>query len=312
MTEKSALPEATERSLQILKKQIPAWGEYLLAQRGLSMRTVVSYRQDLENFFLFLDELDAGDKTSLDEHDLFLYLAWLRARKNAGRTLARRLSALRGFFEYTVEEGLLESNPASLLESPRLPQYLPEVLSKAEMDRLLQLPDMREKCGRRDRCLLEMLYAAGLRVSELCNLLVADVDMQRGLVLVSGKGAKDRLVPLHSLVLDLLQQWLSFWRDDFSPQSRYLFLNRSGKGLSRQYVWKMVKKYALLAGIRRSISPHTFRHSFATHLLEGGADLRAVQLLLGHADISATEIYTHVQAERLHALHRQFHPRSQS
>ena len=142
--------------------------------------------------------------------------------------------------------------------------------------------------------------------------VVADVDMQRGLVLVSGNGAKDRLVPLHSLVLDLLQQWLSFWRDDFSPQSRYLFLNRSGKGLSRQYVWKMVKKYALLAGIRRSISPHTFRHSFATHLLEGGADLRAVQLLLGHADISATEIYTHVQAERLHALHRQFHPRSQS
>ena len=244
MTEKSALPEATERSLQILKKQIPAWGEYLLAQRGLSMRTVVSYRQDLENFFLFLDELDAGDKTSLDEHDLFLYLAWLRARKNAGRTLARRLSALRGFFEYTVEEGLLESNPASLLESPRLPQYLPEVLSKAEMDRLLQLPDMREKCGRRDRCLLEMLYAAGLRVSEVCNLLVSDVDMQRGLVLVSGKGAKDRLVPLHSLVLELLQQWLSVWRDDFSPQSRYLFLNRSGKGLSRQYVWKMVKKYA--------------------------------------------------------------------
>ena len=155
-------------------------------------------------------------------------------------------------------------------------------------------------------------YHPGLRVSEVCNLLVADVDMQRGLVLVSGKGAKDRLVPLHSLVLDLLQQWLSFWRDDFSPQSRYLFLNRSGKGLSRQYVWKMVKKYALLAGIRRSISPHTFRHSFATHLLEGGADLRAVQLLLGHADISATEIYTHVQAERLHALHRQFHPRSQS
>ena len=165
---------------------------------------------------------------------------------------------------------------------------------------------------RRDRCLLEMLYAAGLRVSEVCNLLVSDVDMQRGLVLVSGKGAKDRLVPLHSLVLELLQQWLSVWRDDFSPQSRYLFLNRSGKGLSRQYVWKMVKKYALLAGIRRSISPHTFRHSFATHLLEGGADLRAVQLLLGHADISATEIYTHVQAERLHALHRQFHPRSQS
>lgn len=311
MTEKSSLPTAMGRSLLTLKKQVPAWGEYLLAQRGLAMQTVISYRQDLENFFLFLGELGGGDKTGLDEHDLFLYLAWLRARKHAGRTLARRLSALRGFFEYALEEGLLDTNPAKLLESPRLPQYLPEVLGKAEMDRLLQLPDMREKCGRRDRCLLEMLYAAGLRVSEVCNLKVADVDMQRGLVLVSGKGSKDRLVPLHSLVLDLLQQWLEQWRDDFSPQSRYLFLNRSGKGLTRQYVWKMVKKYALLAGIERTISPHTFRHSFATHLLEGGADLRAVQLLLGHADISATEIYTHVQAERLHALHRQFHPRSQ-
>ena len=240
-----------------------------------------------------------------------MYLAWLRARKNAGRTLARRLSALRGFFEYTVEEGLLESNPASLLESPRLPQYLPEVLSKAEMDRLLQLPDMREKCGRRDRCLLEMLYAAGLRVSEVCNLLVADVDMQRGLVLVSGKGAKDRLVPLHALVLDLLQQWLSFWRDEFSPQSRHLFLNRSGKGLSRQYVWKMVKNTPCWRayGVPYRRTPSAIP---LPPICWRGADLRAVQLLLGHADISATEIYTHVQAERLHALHRQFHPRSQS
>ncbi|WP_300717938.1 site-specific tyrosine recombinase XerD [uncultured Desulfovibrio sp.] len=312
MAEKNLSSAAPACPLQTLKKQIPGWGDFLLAQRGLSMRTVVSYRQDLENFFLFWEELGESDKASLDEHDIFLYLAWLRGRKNAGRTLARRLSALRGFFEYALEEGLLDANPAALLESPRLPRYLPEVLSRAEMERLLQLPDMREKCGRRDRCLLEMLYAAGLRVSEVCNLLVSDVDMQRGLVLVSGKGAKDRLVPLHALVLDLLQQWLEHWRADFSPRSRHLFLNRSGKGLTRQYVWKMVKKYALLAGIRRAISPHTFRHSFATHLLEGGADLRSVQLLLGHADISATEIYTHVQAGRLHALHRQFHPRSQS
>ena len=159
-----------------LSNLLPPWRDYLLAQRGLSPRTVESYGQDLESFFLFEEELgqSGGLENGPDEQEIFLYLAWLRARKNAGRTLARRLSALRGFFEYTVEEGLLESNPASLLESPRLPQYLPEVLSKAEMDRLLQLPDMREKCGRRDRCLLEMLYAAGLRVSEVCNLLVAD------------------------------------------------------------------------------------------------------------------------------------------
>lgn len=159
--------------------------------------------------------------------------------------------------------------------------------------------------------MLEMLYAAGLRVSELCNLSVADLDLQRGLVRVFGKGAKERLVPLHDMIQALLGDYLRSWRPLFSPGGNQLFVNRSGRALSRQYIWKMVKKYTLLAGIRRAVSPHTFRHSFATHLLEGGADLRAVQLLLGHADISATEIYTHVQAERLRGIHHQFHPRSQ-
>lgn len=288
------------------------WKDYLLAQRGLSPRSVESYGQDLESFFLFQEELAQGGSGSgaLNEQELFLYLAWLRARRNSGRTLARRLSALRSFFSFAVEEGALRANPTLLLENPKLPQYLPEVLSREEMERLLALPDMNEKSGRRDRCMLELLYAAGLRVSELCNLRVLDLDLQQGLVRVFGKGAKERLVPLHDMIQTLLAEYLRHWRAAFSPRGEDLFVNRSGRALSRQYVWKMVKKYALSAGIRRPISPHTFRHSFATHLLEGGADLRAVQLLLGHADISATEIYTHVQAERLRGVHRRFHPRS--
>lgn len=293
--------------------QLPAWLDYLLAQRGLSPRTVESYGQDLESFFLFEEELaqSGGSASCPDEQEIFLYLAWLRSRGNTGRTLARRLSALRAFFAFAVEEGALKANPALLLENPKLPQHLPEVLSREEMEKLLALPDMDEKSGRRDRCMLEMLYAAGLRVSELCNLSVADLDLQRGLVRIFGKGAKERLVPLHDMIQALLDDYLRSWRPLFSPGGNQLFVNRSGRALSRQYIWKMVKKYTLLAGIRRAVSPHTFRHSFATHLLEGGADLRAVQLLLGHADISATEIYTHVQAERLRGIHHQFHPRSQ-
>ena len=296
-----------------LSNQLPAWQDYLLAQRGLSPRTVESYGQDLESFFLFEEELaqSGGSASCPDEQEIFLYLAWLRSRGNTGRTLARRLSALRAFFAFAVEEGALKANPALLLENPKLPQHLPEVLSREEMEKLLALPDMDEKSGRRDRCMLEMLYAAGLRVSELCNLSVADLDLQRGLVRIFGKGAKERLVPLHDMIQALLDDYLRSWRPLFSPGGNQLFVNRSGRALSRQYIWKMVKKYTLLAGIRRAVSPHTFRHSFATHLLEGGADLRAVQLLLGHADISATEIYTHVQAERLRGIHHQFHPRSQ-
>lgn len=286
----------------------------MLAQRGLSPNTVEAYGQDIESFFLYRQELAQGAaEDSLpdpDEQEIFLYLAWLRARQNTGRTLARRLSALRAFFAFAVDEGRLRKNPAELLENPKLPQHLPEVLTRDEVDTLLAQPDLRDKSGRRDRCMLELLYAAGLRVSELCTMCVPDLDLQRGLVRVFGKGSKERLVPLHDLMQQMLADYLSACRPLFAPTGNQLFVNRSGRALTRQYVWKMVKKYALEAGIRRAISPHTFRHSFATHLLEGGADLRAVQMLLGHADISATEIYTHVQAERLRGIHHQFHPRS--
>ncbi len=302
-----------------LSRLIPVWADALLAERGLSVLTVEAYRQDMELFLLYLDEwslghggLDSMRDFRLDEQEILLFLAWLRARQNSGRSLARRLSALRSFFAFAVEEKVLTVNPVALLESPKLPQYLPEVLSREEMERLLAQPDCRDKSGCRDRCLMEVLYASGLRVSEVCGLSLDDIDWQRGLLRVFGKGGKERLVPLHAGAQSRLQDYVAHCRPRFSPNSRLLFVNRSGNGLSRQYVWKSIKQYALAAGIRREISPHTFRHSFATHLLEGGADLRSVQVLLGHADISATEIYTHVQAERLRGIHRAHHPRSQS
>lgn len=316
MEKRLASPAASFPELRdTLARLVPVWADALLAERGLSVRTVEAYRQDMELFLLYLDEWSMGRAAprpfQLAEQDIMLFLAWLRSRQNTGRSLARRLSALRNFFAFAVEEKALPVNPAALLESPRLPQYLPEVLSREEMDRLLAQPDLRDKSGRRDRCLMEVLYAAGLRVSEVCGLTLEDIDLQRGLVRVFGKGGKERLVPLHADAQARLQAYIAHCRPEFSPNSRLLFVNRSGNGLTRQYVWKAIKKYALTAGIRREISPHTFRHSFATHLLEGGADLRSVQVLLGHADISATEIYTHVQAERLRSIHRAHHPRSQ-
>lgn len=280
------------------------------------MHTVNAYDADCKQFFEFLHELSQGADASappiavIDEALLFLHLAWLRKRGQGGRSLARHLSALRGFFSFALEEGQVEENPALLLENPKLPSLLPEVLSRQEMELVLAQPDREDRLGFRDRCILELLYAAGLRVSEICALRLRQLDMQRGLVRVFGKGSKERLVPLHDLMCSLLDEYSRQWREQFHPLEDTLFVNRSGRGLSRQYVWKMIKKYVMLAGIQRSISPHTFRHSFATHLLEGGADLRSVQLLLGHADISATEIYTHVQGERLKMLHHRFHPRS--
>ncbi len=289
------------------------WLDSLLIERGLSPHTVVGYTHDLKNFLTFLEESGLAQEATrreLQEHELFLYMAWLRGRGHTGRTLSRHLSSLRGFFSFLLEQGSMQKNPAKLLESPKLPSLLPEFLTREEMQLLLNKPPMHDRLGQRDRCILELLYASGLRVSELCNLQLLDIDSQRRILRIFGKGSKERLVPMHEQAMQLLQAYIDEWRKLFSPKEDFVFLNRSGRGLTRQYIWKMVKKYALEAGITHSISPHTFRHSFATHLLEGGADLRTVQLLLGHSDISATEIYTHIQTRRLQEIHKRFHPRS--
>lgn len=287
------------------------WQDALLAQRGLALNSVQSYGQDLKHFSLFLAQAGPEASGAMPDEDLILlYLSWQRARNAAPATMARRLSALRSFFGFVWEKGGISQNPMEFLDNPKLPFHLPEVLDKKEMAAILDQPALASRGGFRDRCILELLYASGLRVSELCGLETGDLDMQRGIVRVLGKGSKERLAPMHNLAQQLLADYVELWRPRFRPRTTALFLNPSGKGLSRQYVWKLIKKYAAQAGISRAISPHTFRHSFATHLLEGGADLRSVQLLLGHASINATEIYTHVQSERLRELHQKYHPRN--
>ena len=283
--------------------------EYLLVEKGLAENSLESYANDLNSFQHFLDKTSV-DMKQVTRQTLFLFLTHLRARDLTSRSLARYLSSLRGFFAYVVGEGWMKEDPSTLIDSPKLPKSLPEFLTREEIGTILALPDPDTKLGMRDKAMLELLYAAGLRVSELITMRVLDYDQQTGILRVFGKGSKERLVPVHYMAQDVLSSYLSTVRPQFRPADDSMFLNRSGHGLTRQAIWKLIKNYAKLAGVKRSISPHTFRHTFATHLLEGGADLRTVQLLLGHADISATEIYTHVQSERLRAIHHQYHPRS--
>ncbi len=284
--------------------------EHLLVEKGLAERTLESYAHDLSTFLLFLQERGSALE-DVDEESLLYYIVRERARGMNTRSMARRLSSLRGFFGYLFDEQLLSRNPAENLENPKLTRTLPNVLSVEEVSALLAACDLSTKLGFRDRTMLELLYAAGLRVSELTALRPLDYDPQAGLVKVWGKGSKERIVPIHDVSQEFLNEYLKSWRGSFSPVENAAFLNRSGKGLSRVAIWKIIRKYAAKIGLTKEISPHTFRHTFATHLLEGGADLRTVQILLGHADISATEIYTHVQAHRLAAIHRAHHPRSQ-
>ncbi len=292
-----------------MHEEIDAYLQHLTVIRGLAEKTVEAYGSDLLFFKDFLTDLN-GSIDKIDEQALFLYLVHLRRKGLKNTSLARNLSSLRGFFDYLVQERILQASPAALLDSPKLTRKLPEVLSREEVLALLDRPAKAERLGFRDRTMLELLYACGLRVSELVSMSVSDFDPQAGLLRVMGKGSKERYVPLHESAVGFVLDYLRHWRPLLGPKNDTVFLNRSGVGLSRQGVWKLIRRYALEAGIVRPVSPHTLRHSFATHLLEGGADLRTVQILLGHSDIMATEIYTHVQSARMVALHRKFHPRS--
>jgi integrase/recombinase XerD len=248
----------------------------------------------------------------VEENILLVYLRHLSNRTGSAKTLARHLASLRGVFSYLHEQGILSTNPALILSNPKIARTIPDVLTQEETARLLEAPDTGTKLGHRDRAILEVLYGAGLRVSELTNLRPLDYDAQTDILRIWGKGGKERIVPLNQTAATMLTSYLTTRSALFTPRQDAIFLNRSGNQLTRQGVWKMIKRYGLKARITKTISPHTLRHCFATHLLEGGADLRTVQVLLGHADISATEIYTHVQTRRLLDIHHKHHPRSSS
>ena len=277
-------------------------------ERGLAAATLSAYRSDLSGFSRWL----AGRGVGIEEARRLDVLDFLSEHAHwPPRTIARRLSALRRFYQHLEREGRITSNPCDRIDAPRLGRPLPGVLTEHEVERLLAAPDIDTAFGIRDRAMLEVLYATGLRVSELVSLRLEQVNLLQGVVRVIGKGGKERLVPLGEPAVAWLERLLENGRTEIlgAKHSPALFPTARGRGMTRQAFWHLVKRYAARAGISRDISPHTLRHAFATHLLDHGADLRVVQMLLGHRDISTTQIYTHIARERLKTIHARHHPR---
>jgi integrase/recombinase XerD len=284
---------------------------YLTVEKGLAQKTLEAYRHDLNRFLSHLEERRIDDVQRVTKLDVRAFLLLLRGRKLSNKTIVRNLVAIRTFFRFLTHEGKLESNPVEDLESPQLAQTLPDILSVEEVEHLLETPKPQTLLGIRDRSMLEMLYATGMRVSELVNLQMNQLNLEGGYVLLFGKGSKERAVPLGAEAIKWVSHYLKGTRQRLSKgkESPFLFLNRSGRKMSRQAFWKKIKMSGRRAGIRKKITPHLLRHSFASHLLARGADLRSVQMLLGHSDISTTQIYTHVTGERLKQVHKRHHPR---
>ena len=284
---------------------------YLTVEKGLSDNTLQAYRHDLGRFLDHLHEKGIDDFAKVDRLNLRAFLLGLKRRGLSARSVARNQVALRTFFRFLVLEGILGTNPAETLESPKLDRRLPEILTAREVEDLLEQPDRKTPLGLRDRAMLELLYATGMRVSELIRILLNQVNLEAGYALIYGKGAKERVVPLGSEAVQWVTLYIETARDRLlkGKESPLLFIGRSGKGISRQRYWKSLKGYGLKAGIKKKLTPHLLRHSFASHLLERGADLRSVQMMLGHVDISTTQIYTHVTGERLKKVHQRYHPR---
>lgn len=284
---------------------------YLLIEKGLSRTTLESYSGDMIRYREFLRQ---NRTAAISENDTPLILKHMIALRNAGlnaRSRARHLVSIRGFYRFMVQEKIITHDPARLVDLPKTSLKLPDVLSVAEVTRLLEAPDTDKPLGARDCAMLELLYAAGLRVSELVNLKLQDVNLEAGFVRVFGKGSKERVVPIGLHAKDKIESYIQKSRITLLKRraSPYLFVARAAKPITRQGFWKLLRKYATLAKLNKKVTPHSLRHSFASHLLEGGADLRAVQVMLGHVDIATTQIYTHVARQQLKTLHERYHPR---
>ncbi|MHB1074787.1 site-specific tyrosine recombinase XerD [Thiobacillus sp.] len=285
--------------------------DHLWLEDGLADLTLAAYRRDLKTFAAWLEKERARSLDTVVSGDLEAYLAWRFAHRSQPSSAARYSSALKRFYRYLLRENLIASDPTLNLDRPKLPRALPKTLTETDVERLLNSADSDTALGLRDRAMLETLYATGLRVSELVGLKLTALNLNDGVLRVTGKGNKDRLVPLGEESV----QWLRRYMAEARPQllekrlSDAVFVTARGEGMTRQAFWHLIKRRALAAGIIRPLSPHTLRHAFATHLLNHGADLRVVQMLLGHSDISTTQIYTHVARERLKQLHAQHHPR---
>ena len=282
----------------------------LWLEDGLSRNTLEAYRRDLEQLQTWLLERKQ-ELAKAKSQDLQAYLAHLFTKRASARTSSRALSSFKRFYQYLIREQLIENDPTLNIDAPKIPRSLPKSLSEADVEGLLKAADISTPLGLRDRAMLETLYASGLRVSELVDLKTLQINLDMGVVRLMGKGAKEGLVPLGEEAVDWIKHYIATARNEIlsGKISDALFVTARGGAMTRQMFWQLIKKYAFNSGIKPAISPHTLRHAFATHLINHGADLRVVQLLLGHSDISTTQIYTHVARERLKKLHEQHHPR---
>ena len=285
---------------------------YLAAVRGSSENTREAYSRDLRKYFTFLQKHSVSDLEQIKESDVVQFRAWLKNQGISDRSIAQYLSAVKGFHRFICEEGISEKDPTSKLETSKMGMSLPEVMSFEEVELLLDQPDLSAPIGLRDKAMLETLYASGLRVSELIALRLSHLNTDKGFVRCFGKGEKERVVPLGKSALHFIARYVDESRYILlkNQYSEHLFVSRLGKSMTRQSCWKIIKKYLKKAGLSPHISPHTLRHSFATHLLEHGVDLRSLQLMLGHSDISTTQVYTHVSTKRLKAVYDEYHPRA--
>lgn len=292
------------------ERLLERWLDAVWMEKGLSRNTLDAYGRDLRSFLKWLDGRDLSC-TAVGREHIGHYFADLLERGYEARSTARFLSGLRGFFGYLKREGLIEENPALRVQRPRIGRPLPETLSESEVETLLEAPELSTPMGLRDRAMLELVYACGLRVTELVTLTVNQFNPRQGVIRVYGKGSKERLVPVGEEALAWIQRFIAEGRPEMlkGTDQGVLFPSQRGGAMTRQAFWHRIKQYATRAGIERHLSPHTLRHAFATHLVNHGADLRVVQMLLGHSDLSTTQIYTHVAQLRLQTLHAEHHPR---
>jgi len=294
-----------------MEKYIDQFLYFMEAERGVSRNTILSYKRDLKKFFVYAKKVKK-DLSGFTREDIIEFLLTLKDSGLKTVSAARNLAALKTFWRFLTEEGIVEKDIARIVETPKTWKNIPDVLSVQEIEMLLGVPPSREWTGIRDKAILELMYAAGLRVSETADLKVRDINLDSNFVKCYGKGGKERIVPFGGPAQKAIKKYLQRTRDKLSEKTKdeHLFLSRLGRKISRQSIWKIIQKYASLTEIDKKISPHTLRHSFATHLLEGGVELIALQEMLGHADISTTQIYTHVNKEKLQKIHQKFHPRA--
>lgn len=299
-----------------MQDEIQAFLDHLEVERRLSPHTVMAYRNDLGQFLAYLEGLEPVQRPrgwgNVTRDHIIGYLLAMREREYASTTIARKSAAIRSFFAFLLNQHLLTADPTAELDAPRVERSLPEVLSPEEVERLLAAPDPATPTGLRDKALLELLYATGLRVSEVVGLDLDDIDLQNGTLRCVGKGNKERLLPLYQRVLTILRDYVTMARPHFQTceDEQAFFLNRRGQRLTRQGLWLIIKQYVDKVGIQGEVTPHTLRHSFATHMLRGGAGLREIQQMLGHASIATTQIYTHVSPDHLRKAYDEAHPRA--